>query len=84
MDVRFEAGQCSETVAGEAFGEGRKGEAFREESKRFFVNYLKQVAQVFVNQRPHDRLGLVVFAGTAVTSVMRATHAAIVMVLKIR
>src|SRR4026209_1835456 len=26
---------------------GRKGEAFREESKRFFVNYLKQAAQVF-------------------------------------
>src|SRR5215211_1811900 len=31
----------------EAFGQGRKGEAFREESKRFFVNYLKQAAQVF-------------------------------------
>ncbi|MEP7029246.1 MAG: VWA domain-containing protein [Candidatus Eisenbacteria bacterium] len=27
----------------------------------------KQVAQVFVGQRPHDRLGLVIFAGTAVT-----------------
>src|SRR5215212_4733256 len=31
----------------DAFGPGRKGEAFREESKRFFVNYLKQAAQVF-------------------------------------
>ena len=31
----------------EAFGAGRKGEAFREESKKFYVNYLKQVAQVF-------------------------------------
>jgi DGQHR domain-containing protein len=31
----------------DAFGSGRKGDAFLEESKRFFVNYLKQVAQVF-------------------------------------
>ena len=31
----------------EAFGAGRKGDAFREESKKFFVNYLKQVAQIF-------------------------------------
>jgi DGQHR domain-containing protein len=31
----------------EAFGAGRKGDAFREESKKFYVNYLKQVAQVF-------------------------------------
>jgi DGQHR domain-containing protein len=30
-----------------AFGAGRKGDAFREESRKFFVNYLKQVAQVF-------------------------------------
>src|SRR3972149_280888 len=33
--------------ASDAFGPGRKGEAFREVSKRFFVNYLKQAAQVF-------------------------------------
>ncbi|HVJ26545.1 MAG TPA: DGQHR domain-containing protein, partial [Vicinamibacterales bacterium] len=31
----------------DAFGAGRKGDAFREESKKFYVNYLKQVAQVF-------------------------------------
>ena len=31
----------------DAFGGGRKGDAFREDSKKFFVNYLKQVAQVF-------------------------------------
>jgi DGQHR domain-containing protein len=31
----------------DAFGTGRRAEDFREESKRFFVNYLKQVAQVF-------------------------------------
>ena len=31
----------------DAFGGGRKGDAFREESKKFYVNYLKQVAQVF-------------------------------------
>src|SRR6188508_1193365 len=31
----------------EAFGAGRKGDAFREESKKFFVNYFRQVAVVF-------------------------------------
>ncbi|MFP5379298.1 MAG: DGQHR domain-containing protein, partial [Vicinamibacteria bacterium] len=31
----------------EALGGARKAGAFREESKRFFVNYMKQVAQVF-------------------------------------
>jgi DGQHR domain-containing protein len=31
----------------DAFGAGRKGDAFREEAKKFYVNYLKQVAQVF-------------------------------------
>ncbi len=31
----------------DAFGSGRKGDAFLDESKKFFVNYLKQVAQVF-------------------------------------
>jgi len=31
----------------DAFGSGRRANDFREESKRFFVNYLKQVAQVF-------------------------------------
>jgi len=31
----------------EAFGSGRKTEDFHEEAKRFFVNYLKQVALVF-------------------------------------
>src|SRR5918995_6419758 len=32
---------------GDLFGGPRKSEDFREESKKFFVNYLKQVAQVF-------------------------------------
>jgi DGQHR domain-containing protein len=31
----------------EAFGGGRKGDEFRDESKRFFVNYFRQVAVVF-------------------------------------
>ena len=31
----------------EAFGDGRKTEAFHEDAKRFFVNYFKQVALVF-------------------------------------
>jgi DGQHR domain-containing protein len=41
------AQELKKLFASEAFGAGRKGEAFREESKKFFVNYLKQVAQVF-------------------------------------
>jgi len=31
----------------EAFGDGRKTEAFHEDAKRFFVNYFKQIALVF-------------------------------------
>ena len=31
----------------EAFGPGRKGDDFREEAKRFYVNYFRQVAVVF-------------------------------------
>jgi len=41
------AQELKRLFAAEAFGPGRKGEAFREESRRFFVNYLKQAAQVF-------------------------------------
>src|SRR5882724_4272803 len=41
------AQELKRLFATEAFGAGRKGDAFREESKRFFVNYLKQAAQVF-------------------------------------
>src|ERR1044071_8770745 len=41
------AQELKRLLASDAFGGGRKGEAFRDESKRFFVNYLKQVAQVF-------------------------------------
>ena len=41
------AQELKKLFASEAFGAGRKGDAFREESKRFFVNYLKQIAQVF-------------------------------------
>src|SRR6266545_2620366 len=41
------AQELKKLFALDAFGAGRKGEAFREESKRFFVNYLKQAAQVF-------------------------------------
>jgi DGQHR domain-containing protein len=31
----------------EAFGAGRKGEQFRDDAKKFYVNYFKQVSQVF-------------------------------------
>src|SRR4051812_10494269 len=41
------AQELKKLFATEAFGTGRKGEEFREESKKFYVNYLKQVAQVF-------------------------------------
>src|SRR5919112_1786024 len=41
------AQELKKLFAADAFGAGRKGEAFREESRRFFVNYLKQVAQLF-------------------------------------
>src|SRR6187401_1181468 len=41
------AQELKKLLASDAFGAGRKGDAFREESKRFFVNYLKQAAQVF-------------------------------------
>ncbi len=41
------AQELKKLFASEAFGAGRKADAFREESKKFFVNYLKQVAQVF-------------------------------------
>ena len=41
------AQELKKLFAAEAFGSGRKGDAFLEESRRFFVNYLKQVAQLF-------------------------------------
>jgi DGQHR domain-containing protein len=41
------AQELKKLFAADAFGTGRKAEEFREDSKRFFVNYLKQVAQVF-------------------------------------
>src|SRR5713226_3443892 len=37
------AQELKKLFATDAFGAGKKGEAFREESKKFFVNYLKQV-----------------------------------------
>ena len=41
------AQELKKLFSSDAFGAGLKGDAFREESKKFFVNYLKQVAQVF-------------------------------------
>ena len=41
------AQELKKLFGSDAFGGGRKGDEFREESKKFFVNYLKQVAQVF-------------------------------------
>jgi DGQHR domain-containing protein len=41
------AQELKRLFASDAFGPGRKGEAFRDESRKFYVNYLKQVAQVF-------------------------------------
>ena len=41
------AQELKKLFATEAFGPGRKGEAFRDEAKRFFVNYFRQVSVVF-------------------------------------
>src|SRR6478609_4896151 len=41
------AQELKRLFASEAFGPGRKGDEFREESRKFYVNYLKQIAQVF-------------------------------------
>src|SRR5215218_8992685 len=41
------AQELKKLFAADAFGAGRKGDEFREDAKKFFVNYLKQAAQVF-------------------------------------
>ena len=41
------AQELKKLFASEAFGGGRRGEQFREEAVRFFVNYLRQVSVVF-------------------------------------
>jgi DGQHR domain-containing protein len=41
------AQELKKLFATDAFGSGRKGDEFREESKRFFVNYFRQVSVVF-------------------------------------
>jgi DGQHR domain-containing protein len=41
------AQELKRLFAADSFGEGRMGDAFREESRRFFVNYFKQIAQLF-------------------------------------
>ncbi|HEX6211955.1 MAG TPA: DGQHR domain-containing protein [Methylomirabilota bacterium] len=41
------AQEIKRLFADEALGGGRRAEEFREESRRFFVNYFKQIAQVF-------------------------------------
>jgi len=41
------AQELKKLFASESFGPGRKGDDFREEAKRFYVNYFRQVAVVF-------------------------------------
>jgi hypothetical protein len=41
------AQELKKLFATEAFGPGRGGDEFREEAKRFYVNYFRQVALVF-------------------------------------
>jgi DGQHR domain-containing protein len=41
------AQELKKLLSGDAFGGPRQSEAFREDSRRFFVNYFKQIAQVF-------------------------------------
>jgi DGQHR domain-containing protein len=41
------AQELKKLFGSDAFGAGRKGQEFQEESKKFFVNYLKQIAMIF-------------------------------------
>src|SRR6187455_3063916 len=41
------AQELKKLFASEAFGSGKKGDDFREDAKKFFVNYFRQVAVVF-------------------------------------
>jgi DGQHR domain-containing protein len=41
------AQELKKLFAADAFGAGKKGDDFREEAKRFFVNYFRQVSLVF-------------------------------------
>jgi DGQHR domain-containing protein len=41
------AQELKKLFATEAFGAGRKGQEFQEEAKKFFVNYIKQIAMIF-------------------------------------
>jgi DGQHR domain-containing protein len=41
------AQELKKLFAGEAFGSGRKAEEFRDEAKKFFINYFRQVSVVF-------------------------------------
>jgi DGQHR domain-containing protein len=41
------AQELKRLFATEAFGSGRKGEEFRDDAKRFFINYFRQVSVVF-------------------------------------
>src|SRR6185436_6323753 len=41
------AQELKKLVSTDAFGAGRKGDGFREEAKRFVVNYFRQVSVVF-------------------------------------
>jgi hypothetical protein len=41
------AQELKKLFASEAFGPGKKGDDFREDAKKFFVNYFRQVAVVF-------------------------------------
>jgi hypothetical protein len=41
------AQELKRLFATEAFGSGKKGEAFRDDAKKFFINYFRQVSVVF-------------------------------------
>lgn len=57
-----------------------RSEDFQPDNRLFVA---KKVAAEFVNERPHDRLGLVVFAGTAVTQCpLTLNHAALIDLLE--
>ena len=68
------AQELKKLFASEAFGPGRKGDEFREEAKRFFVNYFRQVAVVFGAAWNGRKYSIQYRAGAARLHPRRAGH----------
>ena len=68
------AQELKKLFATEAFGPGRKGDEFREDAKRFFVNYFRQVAVVFGAAWNGRKYSIKYGAGAARLHPRRAGH----------